>query len=57
MERIRVEVVWDAEDGTLDDLENEGGDVTMVKAALAAAEEYREGGTSYVAVDAYREEA
>jgi membrane protein involved in colicin uptake len=35
MERIVVEIAWNAPDGTLDDLENEGGDVTLVEAALA----------------------
>lgn len=36
MERITVEVTWDAEDGTLRALEDSGGDGTLIEAARNA---------------------
>jgi len=44
MERITVHVTWVAEDGTLETLENEGGDGTLVRAALEAFETARDSG-------------
>lgn len=52
MERITVEIVWEAPDGELDDLENEGGDGTLIDAAKAA---YDRGVTLWV--NSTREEA
>jgi hypothetical protein len=50
MERIRVEIEWDASDGAFDDLTNEGDDASLV--AWAALHVERGDAT----VIAYREE-
>ena len=43
MERITISVSWDAEDGSLKTLEDEGGDVTLVATALEIAQSSRDG--------------